>query len=257
MAKSKKRNKKINLRQKHLVTAVCIAVAAAIIISAISMSFGKRQHTLYDFNTPTAQGIDVSEHNKDVDWQKVKEEFDFAFIRIGYRGYTEGGIMPDERAKENLKGAKSAGVPVGVYFYTQAVNEKEAEEEADFLLSRIRHYDISLPVIIDFEYAFDKDGNHAGRLFEANLSPDEKAKVINAFLNKVKKKGYTYGVYASSSVLKNEINMSAVDKNAVIWVADYNEKVTYDVDYTIWQYSKTGKSDAVGSKYVDLNYWYD
>lgn len=256
MALKSKISQAEKINPKKLIIGLAAVFLIAVIISVISINNSSRHHEVITFDTPVASGIDVSEHNKDVDWEKVKKDFDFAFIRVGYRGYTKGNIQADETAKDNLKGAEKAGVPVGVYFYTQAVNEEEAKEEAEFLLDFIKHYDVSLPVIIDFEYAFDSSGNHAGRLFEANLSPEEKADIINAFFETVKDKDYSYGIYASSYMLEHEIGTSLIDDDALIWVADYNENVTYDIDYTVWQYSKTGESDAVGSKYVDLNYWY-
>lgn len=256
MAIKNKISKVEKIKPKYLITALVSVFIIAVIITAVSISNNGRRHETVTFDTPVATGIDVSEHNKGIDWKAVKEDFDFAFVRVGYRGYTKGNIQQDETAKDNLKGAEKAGVPVGVYFYTQAITEEEAKEEAQFLLDFIKHYNVSLPVIIDFEYAFDSSGNHAGRLFEANLTPDEKADIINAFFKTVKKEDYSYGIYASSYMLEHEISSHLLDDSAIIWVADYNENVTYDIDYTIWQYSKTGESDAVGSKYVDLNYWY-
>lgn len=244
------------IKPKYLIIALVSVFVIALIITAASINNSGRHRETVTFDKPVATGIDVSEHNNEIDWKKVKDEFDFAFIRVGYRGYTLGNIQQDETAKDNLKGAEKAGVPVGVYFYTQAVTEEEAQEEAEFLLDFIKHYDVSLPVIIDFEYAFDSSGNHAGRLFEANLTNEEKADIINAFFKAVKKEGYSYGVYASSYMLEHEIGTQLIDDDAVIWVADYNESVSYDIDYSVWQFSKTGESDAVGSKYVDLNYWY-
>lgn len=256
MAVKKKTAIKNNLNSKKLIIAICAVVVFAVIVSIISISSNNSKVKNFSFNKDVASGIDVSEHNGEIDWEKVKEDFDFAFIRVGYRGYSKGNIAEDETAKHNMKMAEKADVPFGVYFYTQAISVEEAEEEAEFLLDMIKHYDVSLPVIIDFEYAFDSDGNLAGRLKEANLSPAEKAEIINAFFDVVKDKDYDFGLYASSSMLHSEIDTDELNDDAVIWVADYNDQVTYDVDYSIWQYSKTGTSDAVSSKYVDLNYWY-
>lgn len=245
------------VQPKKLIFAFFAVLIAAVIISAISISNNKPNvQPEYDFGKEVAQGIDVSEHNGEVNWDKVKEDFDFAFIRVGYRGYSKGNIVLDETAKQNMKMANKADVPFGVYFYTQAVTEDEAREEAKFLLKEIKHYSVTLPLIIDFEYATDSDGNTAGRLKEAELSPEEKTEIINAFFDEIKDSGYNFGLYASSSMLKNEIDADNLDEKALVWVADYNNSVTYNVDYTVWQYSKTGKSDAVSSDYVDLNYWY-
>lgn len=256
MAVKNRKSKTVNVNPRILISAFSAILVLALIITVASLQKPANRKSDVDFGKDVAAGIDVSEHNGDINWDKVKEEFDFAFIRVGYRGYEKGNIAEDKNAKENMKGAKKSDVPFGVYFYTQAVTEEEASQEAEFLIDKIKHYPVSLPVIIDFEYAFGSDGMPAGRLNEANLTPAEKAEVINAFFSVVKKNGYSYGLYASSSMLYSEIETSLLDEDAVIWVADYNNRVTYDVDYTVWQYTKTGKSDAVSSEYVDMNYWY-
>lgn len=252
--KGKKQTKDININL--LISAVAVCVVIAVIVSVVSLGRSRRTPAVYDFGKEVAQGVDVSEHNGKVDWEKLAEEYDFAFIRVGYRGYGNGKITEDKYARENLKAAEKAGIPVGVYFYTQSVNEKEAQREAAFVLNIVKHYKLELPVVIDFEYPCDKVGNPVGRLNESNLTAQESTAVINAFLDKVQDKGYACGVYASSSVYASRIDTRSLNKSAVIWVADYNQSVSYDVDYDIWQYSERGKSDAVSSKYVDLNYWY-
>lgn len=202
-----------------------------------------------------ATGIDVSSHNGKIDWKKVKGDTDFAFIRAGFRGYTEGEINEDKQLKYNLKYANKYGVPVGVYFYSQAVTDEEAQEEAAFVLSKIKNYDISLPVVIDFEYA-TKNGNFTGRQYAARLSNKQRTSLINAFCDKVRKAGYTPGIYASSYIYKTYLNMKSIDSDVFIWVADYNDEVGYKGFYDIWQYSDKGKCKGVSSKAVDLNRWY-
>lgn len=258
-AKTKKRKKSKARSKANIPVLVVIAVIMiGIITSVITLTNSRKHHQeYYDFQKPVANGIDVSEHNGDIDWQSVSEEQDFAFIRVGYRGYGNGEIVEDKCAEYNLKNAVKAGIPVGVYFYTQAVNEKEAEQEADFVYKAIKKYDVELPVIIDFEYPVDSDGNAVGRLAEADNDENTNAKIINAFTQRLKKKGYICGVYASSSVLAHRINMKKLDDSTLIWAADYNDKVTFKIDYNIWQYSETGTCKGVGSKYVDLNYWYN
>ena len=261
MSKTKTASKKKILSQKALIILISIVTIIAIIASIIVISSAKskprRIQSLYTFDKKIAQGIDVSEHNGKIDWQKIKETQDFAFIRVGYRGYGNGSLVADKYVKENLEGASAVQLPVGVYFYTQAINEKEAAKEADFVYDIIRHYNIELPVIIDFEYPADNDGNAIGRLKEADLSKDENTKIINSFIEHMQKKGYISGVYASSSFFARHIDTGALNENSFIWVADYNSRVTFDVDYTVWQYSQTGKCNGNGSEYVDLNYWYE
>ncbi len=254
MAKTKK---KLRIDIKIIIAAVAaIALISSIIAISSANSRSRHNENLYSFGKAVADGIDVSEHNGKIDWNKVKDEKDFAFIRVGYRGYGSGDIFEDKYARDNLKGANEAGIPAGVYFYSQAISEKEAEKEADFVHNIIKKYDIDLPVIIDFEYPIDSDGNATGRLTEAQLDKDTNTDIINAFLTRIEKKGYCSGVYASSSVFAHRINTNNLNESSILWVADYNSKVTFDVDYTVWQYSETGSCDGVSSKYVDLNYWY-
>lgn len=253
--KNIKDKSKLNIPALAVIGIIILAVIISVI--AVAASRGSRPDGLYQFNQSVANGIDVSEHNGEIDWEKVKETQDFAFIRVGYRGYGNGEIYEDKYAADNLKNANKAKIPVGVYFYTQAVTAGEAEAEADFVYDIIKKYNIDLPVMIDFEYPIDSDGNAVGRLVESDNDLNTNAEIINSFVEKLEKKGYTAGVYASSSVLHNKISMKKLKKSAVAWVADYNDKVTYDVDYTIWQYSETGSVDGVSSKYVDLNYWYE
>lgn len=253
--KNIKDKSKLNIPALAVIGIIILAVIISVI--AVAASKGSRPDGMYQFNQSVANGIDVSEHNGEIDWEKVKETQDFAFIRVGYRGYGNGEIYEDKYAADNLKNANKAKIPVGVYFYTQAVTAEEAEDEADFVYDIIKKYNIDLPVMIDFEYPIDSDGNAVGRLVESDNDLNKNAEIINSFVEKLEKKGYTAGVYASSSVLHNKISMKKLKKSAVAWVADYNDKVTYDVDYTIWQYSETGSVDGVSSKYVDLNYWYE
>lgn len=258
-SKGKRKSKKRpELKSKTLITAISAVMAIAVIISCTVIAHNHKRvpQAVYDFGKSVAQGIDVSEHNGEIDWDIVADNFDFAFIRVGYRGYGSGEICEDKYAVENLKAAQKAGIPIGVYFYTQAVSVKEAEEEAEFVLDQIKHYDLDLPVVIDFEYPADEEGNNTGRLTDAKLSPAENTEIINAFCTRVEKKGYISGLYASSAIMYYNLQMDRLHENTVVWAADYNDSIAFDIDYNIWQYSKTGQTDGIGSKYVDLNYWY-
>lgn len=253
--KTKKKRKSRNKQNKKVILSLSAAffiIIIGVLVAVFSLN-GSRE--LANIDKQVANGIDVSYHNGKIDWSKVKKEVDFAFIRVGYRGYDEGLIHLDSKAQYNLKNANKNNVPVGVYFYSQAINDKEAEEEAEYLISKIKKYDISLPVVIDFEYPY-VNGEPVGRLVEADLSRKERTSLINAFCRRIKKAGYTSGVYASSYIFRGHLNMSKLDDDIMIWVADYNEKVTYKGEYDFWQYSEKGKCKGVSSKYVDKNYWY-
>lgn len=253
--RKKKRNKKLSKKNK-IIIALCVVLAVAIAAGGVSLSLKGNEKVYYDFGKDTARGYDVSEHNGKIDWQSLKDEVDFVFIRVGYRGYGTGKICEDKCAKDNLKGAQKAGIAYGVYFYSQATDEKEAQEEAKFVIKTLALYKPQLPIVIDYEYPVDENGENTGRMWDASLTSDECTSAISAFCEKVEKYGYMPGVYASSYLYDNDINTKKLPKNTVIWVADYNEAVTTSSAYHIWQYSRTGKSDSVESKYIDLNYWY-
>jgi GH25 family lysozyme M1 (1,4-beta-N-acetylmuramidase) len=215
-----------------------------------------------------AMGIDVSYHNGNIDWNKVKASgVEYALIRVGYRGYAGGTIAStgDSKFKTYIKGAKAAGLKVGVYFFSQAINVQEAEEEAVWTLNRIKGYQLDLPVVIDYEYAgtTDKNGNSLERLNNANLSKSQKTACVDAFCKKVKTAGYQAMVYSSSSWLEKDMDTDTLSKNYGVWMARYNthsyvdsEKGRfYDGTLNIWQCSSRAKIDGIKTC-VDLDYWY-
>lgn len=202
------------------------------------------------------EGVDISEHNGTVDWTTLAKSAKFAFIRVGYRGYNDGALHADKMAKENLKAARKAGVPVGVYFFSQATTEEEAQEEARFVLEAVRFAKVELPLIIDYEYGYNAAGEHAGRLYDANVSKKDTTRLLTAFCDTVTADGYTAGVYANSHFYISKFDAASLPKGTLRWVADYNSAVTYTGDFDIWQYSKTGKIKGNSSKYIDLNRWY-
>lgn len=247
---------KISKKEYVSIIISALLVVCLVLGAVVTHNHSNRQRSgLLDIDKDVAFGIDVSAHNGKIDWEKVSGEADFAFIRVGYRGYQGGALSADKCAKYNLKHAKRAGVPVGVYFYSQAITPEEAEQEADFVIDFIHNCRVTLPVVIDYEYAYDK-GKLGGRLYNAGLGRNEGAEIISAFAKKVTNAGYTAGVYASTNFYEEKINVKKLDKNTVIWVADYNKNITYDGYYDIWQYSKSGSCDGVPSKHVDMNHWY-
>ena len=211
---------------------------------------------LFETDAQYVEGIDVSSHNGQVNWQSVANAVDFAIIRIGYRGYGTGAVVEDSLFDSNMSAANDAGIPAGVYFYSQAVTKEEAREEAEFVLDSLKGYDVDLPVFIDYEYAHGSEGELTGRLYDAKLSKSEAAEIINAFCEKITLSGRYAGVYSSSSMLNQHIDTSRLNDDLYIWVADYNETVTYLGAYDIWQYTKSGSCDGVNSKSVDMNYWF-
>lgn len=201
-------------------------------------------------------GVDVSKWNGKIDWSRAKKAgIQFALVRMAYRGYGSAGSMGiDETGVTNLKNALAAGIPVGAYIFSQATTEAEAKEEADLLVSQVKGYKITLPLVMDFEYYSDS-GKNEGRLYDANLSKSKATAICNAFCARVASKGYTPMVYANADMLKNKLNASDISKNYMIWLANYTSKTTYTGDYNFWQYSAAGAVDGINGR-VDMNFRY-
>ncbi len=199
-------------------------------------------------------GIDVSEHNGDIDFKKVKADgISFVFVRVGYTGYTKShhSLNYDKRYKTYLKDAIKAGLSVGVYWYSQALNVKEAQAEAKKVLDVIGSYDITMPVVFDYEFA----DTPAGRLDSAGLSKSQMTKNSLAFLDRIRSAGYDACLYANESFLKNHLNASQISEEYIVWLANYSKETNYSGDYEFWQYSSKGCVKGVGG-YTDVNFWY-
>ena len=201
-------------------------------------------------------GIDVSYHNGRIDWEKVKDDgIDFAIIRVAYRGYENGALRVDTEAMENMKNANAAGIPIGVYIFSQAISAAEARQEADFIVENIKDYQIDLPVVLDFEYV----ATGVGRLYKAKLSKSAATSVCSAFCDRVKALGYTPMVYANKTMYEDKTYAADFSQEYPIWMAHYNSSTNYGGEYEYWQYTSEGKVDGIKTKdnpYVDLNYRY-
>lgn len=193
-------------------------------------------------------GIDVSKWNKEIDWDRVKEAgIEFAIIRAGYRGSVTGSLVADPYFEANMKGAASSGIPTGIYFFTQAVNEVEAVEEASAVLELIRNYKISYPIFIDTEGA---GGN--GRA--DGLDPETRTLVCEAFCRTIENAGYNAGVYASRNWYNNNLYTNRLD-DYCIWLAEYRSTPLYQGYYQMWQYTSKGTVDGIEGN-VDMNISY-
>ena len=199
-------------------------------------------------------GIDVSYHNGNIDWQKVAAAgVEFAFIRAGYRAYGSGVVTEDPKCKTYIESALANGIPVGLYFFTEAVNETEAKEEAEFCLEMAKNFDVTLPIALDYEYQY----NAAHQLVSPKAGLSKAAATTNcrAFCNTISAGGYTPMIYANRSDLDDLINGADLEKEYMIWMANYTTKTPYTGLYDIWQYSSTGTVDGITTK-VDCNFWY-
>lgn len=202
-------------------------------------------------------GIDVSKYNTSVDWERVKADgIDFVFIRIGYRGYGKAGTLCNDISFEShISGALEAGLKVGVYYFTQALDTTEAKEEADYCIEKLKDYEITLPVVLDYEFPNTGNGYTGGRMYDAKLSKAAATKNCTAFCETIQNAGYTPMIYANKNDLTSVINGTSLGKSFKIWLANYNAKPTYTGTYEFWQYTEKGKVDGITGN-VDCNFWY-
>ena len=194
----------------------------------------------------TRTGIDVSEFNGDIDWEKVKADgIEFVFIRMGYRGYGEGDIYEDATFAANLAGAQAAGLDVGIYFFAQAVSEEEAEEEAQYIIDRLGGTELQMPIVYDVEPIRTDDARTdkvTGKQFTKNTK---------AFCKKIEENGYEAGYYAN---LKWEVFMLDMREltDYTMWYAGYADQPQTAYDFQIWQYTDQGAVDGVPTN-VDMD----
>lgn len=202
-------------------------------------------------------GIDVSKYNTNVNWEKVKAAgIDFVFIRLGYRGYgISGKLCADTLFESHITGALSAGLKVGVYYFTQALNTTEAKEEADYCIEKLKGYNVTLPIVLDYEFPNTGNGYTGGRMYDAKLTKAAATNNCKAFCDTIKDSGYTPMIYANKNDLTNTIDGSALGKSYNIWLANYNAKSTYTGTYQYWQYTEKGTVDGI-SGYTDCNFYY-
>lgn len=198
-------------------------------------------------------GIDVSKYQQTVDWEAVAAEgVKFAIIRLGYRGYgTAGNMKIDDYFEVNLEGAKAAGLDVGVYFFTQAITEEEAIEEANFVLDALDGAELDLPVYFDIEsVTYD-----IGRLDTADLTPEQHTRHCELFCETIIDAGYEAGIYANTYWLTNELDADYLEAKYPIWFANYRSETPYQGEYHIWQYTSEAQIAGVPG-YVDRNVMY-
>ena len=192
------------------------------------------------------KGIDVSKYQGTIDWSAVKEEgIEYAFIRLGLRGYESAKIVLDEYYEANMKGANSAGVAAGVYFFTQAVTVEEAKEEADFVIEHLAGYDVSCPVVFDVE----RISGGKGRADQ--LTKEERTDITIAFCEAVKAAGYTPMIYGNVVCFTRLLDMTKLNDYEK-WYAFYDDYMYMPYNVSCWQYTEKGLVDGIPGN-VDLN----
>lgn len=192
------------------------------------------------------KGIDVSKHQGKINWKQVAADgVEFAFIRVALRGYGTGKLVEDEYFEENIKGATSAGIKVGVYIYSQAINEQELLEEADFVLQKIAPYKVECPVVYDVEKVSGADGRMNG------LSVEERTKLTLLFCQTIENAGYKPMIYHNMEMGAMLLDLTQLE-NYDKWFAYYNQDMYYPYEYKVLQYSEKGSVSGISTA-VDLN----
>lgn len=203
-----------------------------------------------------ANGIDISYYNGDIDFNKVKKAgVKFAIIRVGYRGYgTNGSLCNDTKFATYIKDAKAAGIKVGVYFYSQAISQREAVDEAKRVLERLGNQSLDLPIVWDIEFA--GSNGTTGRLYNAKLTKTQMTNNALAFCDTIKAAGYNAMVYANASFLTNHLYPEKLQQEGYgIWLAHYTTNTNYKGDFNIWQYTSSGRVNGIDGN-VDCNFMY-
>lgn len=194
--------------------------------------------------------IDVSTFQTDIDWEAVKDSgIDMAIIRVGYRGYGTGALVEDEMFRSHYEGAVDAGVKVGVYFFSQALNTAEGVEEAEFVLDTIKDLKIEGPVVIDSEGLYVDDETRTD-----GLGIDERTDSVVGFLDTVREAGYEPMIYANRNWFVQELDMKRLGEYK-LWLALYANNLAFPYQIAGWQYTSEGHVEGIAEA-VDLNVWF-
>lgn len=256
MAKYLKKKKKTSLVQKLMGIGLLIvaAVLGFCFFSSLPLS-EERNWSPTDFSWQdgflqcdagtVVTGIDVSSHQQEIDWQQVKQAgIEFVFVRLGYRGYETGSLTEDALAIQNLDGARAAGLSVGAYVFSQALDIGEAEEEAAFALRILAGRKLDLPLVFDWEYV-SKDARTGGMdrrtLTDCTL----------AFCRAVEKAGYEPMVYFNGSQARDLLYLEELSGYR-FWLAQYDHTLPFPCRADFWQYTDSGEVPGISGK-VDLN----
>ena len=193
-----------------------------------------------------AQGIDVSFYQGEIDWPQVADSgVEFAMIRLGYRGYSQGVIMPDKNFEQNLRGALDAGLEVGGYLFSQAVSVWEAEEEAQYVLDAIQGYDVTYPVAFDWEFIAGDTARTDG------MEPEAITRCAGAFCDMIREAGYHPVVYFNQDLGYLSYQLDRLT-DYTFWLAEYNARPSFFYHFDLWQYTHTASVPGIEGN-VDMN----
>ena len=228
------------------VRTVSIVPLSDVPVSGLTAEDFRTDGDMVSYRGSARQGIDVSEHQGQIDWEQVAGSgIAFVYLRLGYRGTTEGQIHLDERFAENLEGARAAGLDVGVYFFSQALDQREANEEADFVAQTLGGQKLDLPVMFDWE-PVKREGSRTEGL-EAQVVTT----CAEAFCRRITLSGYGAGVYFNRQQGYYSYDLSQL-KDFAFWVSDPNPWPDFYYRFDMWQYSFTGHVPGINTS-VDRN----
>ena len=202
--------------------------------------------TYKDSKRESVKGVDLSKYNGTVDFTKLNEAgVGFAMLRLASRGYGSGKISLDEKFVEYAQNAQVAGIQIGAYFYSQAVNENEAVEEANYIVGAISGFNVKYPVAIDIERV---SGDEART---DKLTNKERTSIVKMFCDTVKGYGYKPIIYASSEMLVGGLDLEEL-QDYDVWLADEKIPTEYPYRFGMWQYNTKGHIDGITGD-IDLD----
>ena len=208
-------------------------------------------YTYEDDNYYSMFGIDVAAHQDKIDWKKVKQAgVEFAYIRLGYRGATEGLLHTDLEFENNYKGAVENNIKVGVYWYAQPISEEESVAEAEYVIDVLDGRKLDLPIVYDFEETEFSDGT-ISRMHD--MKRDDRTSMAVSFLNEIKKTPYESMIYTNLYWSNKCYDWTRLSEYP-IWFAQYDvEHPDYDRPFVMWQYTDRGEIEGINEHYVDFD----
>ena len=225
-----------------------VAALALIGLLACALAVGLKQCAPIDDPQPRQRvwGIDVSSHQGQIDWAAVADSgVEFAMIRLGYRGYDSGTLHIDERAAENLAGARAAGLKIGAYFFSQALTPEEARQEAQLALAALGDVELDLPLAYDWEYVAESARTGA-------MTGDALTECVHAFCGAVEQAGHAPMIYFNRELARTLLDLEKME-GYPFWLAAYSGEPELSV--TMWQYTDQGRVPGIEEN-VDLNWYY-
>lgn len=216
----------------------------------LKLKYDGQTATYEDEEYTVRHGVDVSHHQGEIDWEKVKAAgYDFAILRCAYRGYGESGQLNEDKQFANyIDGAHAAGLDVGVYIFSQAISEEEAVEEADFVLKLLEGRTIELPI------AYDPESIRDDAARTDDLTGEQATLNTLAFCNRLAENNYEPMIYSNMIWEADYFDMSVLECYPK-WYADYENAPQTPYDFTFWQYSEKGHVDGINTE-VDLDLWF-